>query len=301
MSDSSSESSSSEYDDSINDNTEKRGSGNDLEKVIKYADGRGKELGEILKEISCEFATTACLKLSEAPKLTIKPPAGSAKSDEDLVPLGTVLVLGPNHAEIAKEIREYRERNPLKLKKNGQPCVRQPNNKPEWAIHRDAALAEQMSRFAPLRGVMPQATFGHGKKTVCDTGVRDALQLPADKFEVAVNLSGNTTSMTLGDALADSGVLDEVQKYLGIDSERFDLVAEQYSLNMYGKGGHFKKHKDTPRGSDMVGTLLVQLPGAYYEGGALEISAGELVEKGGLGRVQNCSRILQLPLHVEQF
>eukprot|EP00116_Pleurobrachia_bachei_P004435 sb/3464697/ len=112
-------------------------------------------------------------------------------------------------------------------------------------------------------------------QTKCDTGVRDALQLPADKFEVMVNLSENGTPMTLGDALADSGVLTKVQQNLEIDSERFDLVAEQYSLNMYGKGGHFKKHKDTPRGSDMIGTLLVQLPGAYYEGGALKITAGD--------------------------
>eukprot|EP00116_Pleurobrachia_bachei_P004055 sb/3464317/ len=115
----------------------------------------------------------------------------------------------------------------------------------------------------------------HLFQTKCDTGVRDALQLPADKFEVMVNLSENEASLSLGDALATSGVLGDVQKNLGIDSERFDLVAEQYSLNMYGKGGHFKKHKDTPRGSDMVGTLLVQLPGAYYEGGALEISVGD--------------------------
>eukprot|EP00116_Pleurobrachia_bachei_P014138 sb/3474400/ len=133
MSDSSSDSSSSDYDDSMNDNAEKRGSGNELEKVIKYAEGRGKELGEILNEISCEFATTAVLKLSEAPKLTIKPPADSAKSDEEIVPLGTTLVLAPN----------------IEMQK---------------PVHREVALAEQLDRFAPLRELMPQATFGHGKK-----------------------------------------------------------------------------------------------------------------------------------------
>ena len=55
--------------------------------------------------------------------------------------------------------------------------------------------------------------------------MRDALQLPADKFEVMVDLSENGTPMTLGTALATSGVLEEVQENLGIDSERFDLVA----------------------------------------------------------------------------
>jgi L-cysteine desulfidase len=29
-----------------------------------------------------------------------------------------------------------------------------------------------------------------------------------------------------------------------------DVVAEQYSLNVYRTGGMFKKHKDTPRGDD---------------------------------------------------
>eukprot|EP00116_Pleurobrachia_bachei_P003313 sb/3463575/ len=227
--------------------------------IIKYAERRGKELEKILSELSCEFATSAWLKLSDAPKLTIKAPAGSTKSDD--VSLGTTLVLAPNDGDIAIEIQKQ-EYNPT------------PYDREDWEIHRDAALAEQMGRFAPLRGVMPQATFGHGRQTMCDTGVRDALQLPADKFEVMVKLSENGESLTLEDALADSGVLTKVQKNLGIDAERFDLVAEQYSLNMYGKGGHFKKHKDTPRGSDMIGTLLVQLPGAYYEGGALEIFAG---------------------------
>ena len=36
-------------------------------------------------------------------------------------------------------------------------------------------------------------------------------------------------------------------------------TAELYNLNVYGRGGHFVPHKDTPRGSDMLGTLVACL------------------------------------------
>ena len=37
-----------------------------------------------------------------------------------------------------------------------------------------------------------------------------------------------------------------------------DIVAERYSLNVYRKHGHFRKHKDTPRGADMLDTLVIR-------------------------------------------
>ncbi len=46
------------------------------------------------------------------------------------------------------------------------------------------------------------------------------------------------------------------------------LRAELYALNLYLYGGHFTRHKDTPRGSDMVGSLVVEL-GPPYKGGEL--------------------------------
>ena len=50
-----------------------------------------------------------------------------------------------------------------------------------------------------------------------------------------------------------------------------DVVAEQYSLNLYKTGGMFKKHKDTPRGEDMLGTLVICLP-TLFEGGSMKVS-----------------------------
>ena len=44
------------------------------------------------------------------------------------------------------------------------------------------------------------------------------------------------------------------------------LTAELYNLNVYGRGGHFVPHKDTRRGSDMLGTLVVCLPAQFSNG-----------------------------------
>jgi hypothetical protein len=43
-------------------------------------------------------------------------------------------------------------------------------------------------------------------------------------------------------------------------------TAELYTLNVYATGGHFVPHKDTPRGSDMLGTLVVCLPAQFSNG-----------------------------------
>jgi hypothetical protein len=44
------------------------------------------------------------------------------------------------------------------------------------------------------------------------------------------------------------------------------LTAELYNLNVYATGGHFVPHKDTPRGSDMLGTLVVCMPSQFSNG-----------------------------------
>ena len=71
-------------------------------------------------------------------------------------------------------------------------------------------------------------------------------------------------------------ILQQIQTGLQIQTP---LTAELYALNVCQKGGHFVKHKDTPRGPDMVGTLVVNLPGCYYEGGGMEFSAENTLEK----------------------
>jgi hypothetical protein len=67
-------------------------------------------------------------------------------------------------------------------------------------------------------------------------------------------------------------VLERVREKL-CPNDPSPLVAELYNLNVYGPGGHFAPHKDTPRGDDMLGTLVVCLPWPFY-GGRLVVSHG---------------------------
>ena len=63
----------------------------------------------------------------------------------------------------------------------------------------------------------------------------DFTELDATKFAL------NIPQETIQNILANLKVKLDLQT---------DVVAEQYSLNLYRTGGMFKKHKDTPRGDD---------------------------------------------------
>ena len=125
-----------------------------------YAVERSKELASILEGVGCEFAITASLKLAEAPRINFK---------EGL----STVVLAPDNDIIKQKIKEAKKE--VEEKKKSAEVEENSwsyddydsdfeENKPDWEFHREAALAEQEGRFAPLRDVMPQATFGHGKK-----------------------------------------------------------------------------------------------------------------------------------------
>jgi hypothetical protein len=106
--------------------------------------------------------------------------------------------------------------------------------------------------LAPLLARAKDAVFGHAGKTVKDAKVRKGKQLKAD------------FTITGFDPKA-SGVLEQVSRVLCDGAE---VRAELYDVNVYERGGHFAKHRDTPRGPDMLGTLVVCLPSSF-SGGAL--------------------------------
>ena len=100
------------------------------------------------------------------------------------------------------------------------------------------------------------ASFGVGEKEVTDLSYRNALKLEPEKI---------VTSFQLCDTL----VLNEVQRLL-VPQVRDLVRAQLYKLNVYGPGGHFKAHVDTPRGQEMFGSLVVCLP-SRFTGGALSV------------------------------
>lgn len=106
-----------------------------------------------------------------------------------------------------------------------------------------------------LRAWCAPASFGEGTETRTDVRVRDGRQLYARDGALAVE--------GFDDALRE--VLSQVRASL-CPHEAAPPIAELHSLNVYGRGGHFVAHKDTPREPSVFGTLVVCLPLAFSGG-----------------------------------
>ena len=77
-------------------------------------------------------------------------------------------------------------------------------------------------------------------------------------------------------------ILAEIQRKL-VPHDPNPISAELYAVNVYSQGGHFAPHKDTPRGDDMFGTLVVCLP-SQFSSGKLVVSHRGIVQKFDWGR-----------------
>lgn len=126
---------------------------------------------------------------------------------------------------------------------------------------------EQKNALKPLLEHCKPAPFGHGKKTRYDRNVRDALQLNAERGGFSIE----------GFEPESAGILKKIQREL-VPHDPNPISAELYSVNVYTDGGHFAPHKDTPRGNDMFGTLVVCLP-SQFRSGKLVLSHRGVVQK----------------------
>ena len=110
---------------------------------------------------------------------------------------------------------------------------------------------EQAATFAPLLSAAADSPFGHGGETVVDPKVRIAKHLAAE-------------ALTGLEELVPQSILDRVAAELVPDAGSVRCVL--HKANFYGVGGHFAKHRDTPRSESQFGSLVVSLP-SVYEGG----------------------------------
>ncbi|TMW59192.1 hypothetical protein Poli38472_007337 [Pythium oligandrum] len=111
-----------------------------------------------------------------------------------------------------------------------------------------------------LLSVCHPETHGHGNKTVLDASYRLTSTLDASEFTLSFDMS-------------ELSILPTIQQFLtpqGEFSEKVGVRASLYKLNVYGPGGFFKSHVDTPRGGDTFGTLVVCLP-CEFTGGVLTV------------------------------
>ncbi|EJD46053.1 hypothetical protein AURDEDRAFT_103079, partial [Auricularia subglabra TFB-10046 SS5] len=120
-------------------------------------------------------------------------------------------------------------------------------------LSKDSASTAELDKLAAL---CQPATFGMNQEDVLDESYRKAGKL--DNKDFAINID-----------LARSGLLQAVHDALfSWEASPRNIQAELYKLNVYGPGSFFKAHKDTPRGEDMFGSLVLNFP-VKHEGGAL--------------------------------
>jgi hypothetical protein len=136
-----------------------------------------------------------------------------------------------------------------------------------FEVTRAKSEFEQKNELKQLLEHCKPAPFGDGKKTRYDRNVRDALQLKAERGEFSIE----------GFEPASAGILKKIRREL-VPHDPNPISAELYTVNVYTDGGHFAPHKDTPRGNDMFGTLVVCLP-SQFRGGKLVLSHRGVVQK----------------------
>ncbi|KIK57157.1 hypothetical protein GYMLUDRAFT_229413 [Collybiopsis luxurians FD-317 M1] len=117
--------------------------------------------------------------------------------------------------------------------------------------------------LASLISVCEAAPFGRGTETVLDESYRKALKLDLSQFATPFDLAGTS-------------ILHQIQQDLvDIDTSlRRRIRAEPYKLNIYDQGSFFKPHKDTPRGSNMFGSLVIVFP-TPHKGGDLLLTEND--------------------------
>ncbi|KAJ6536882.1 hypothetical protein B0H19DRAFT_962516 [Mycena capillaripes] len=107
-----------------------------------------------------------------------------------------------------------------------------------------------------LEAACEKATFGVDQADVLDETYRKAGKMDLNKFASRLDV-------------VSSGLLDAISPDMlvgqSVDSVKV-LRAELYKLNVYGPGSFFKAHRDTPRGENMIGSLVVVFPTAHTGG-----------------------------------
>jgi hypothetical protein len=129
--------------------------------------------------------------------------------------------------------------------------------------------AEPLGRDAldVLLDVAQPAPFGRRGEAVLDPEYRNALRLLPGTF-------------WLGGALPTQEMMKDISSLMAPDGTR--IYAQLDKLNIYGPGGMFKRHVDTPLDSSHFGSLVVALP-CMFEGGELVIRNGKATASLPLG------------------
>ncbi|KAJ7446577.1 hypothetical protein FB451DRAFT_1055059, partial [Mycena latifolia] len=119
------------------------------------------------------------------------------------------------------------------------------------------------AQLGELAAACEPAPFGVNQENVLDESYRKAGKMDLTKFSARLDVVTSGLLNAIGPDILDGQ---------NATSEKV-LRAEMYKLNVYGPGSFFKAHKDTPRGEDMIGSLVIVFPTAH-KGGELTLSHG---------------------------
>ncbi|KAI9372812.1 hypothetical protein BJX61DRAFT_533642 [Aspergillus egyptiacus] len=115
-----------------------------------------------------------------------------------------------------------------------------------------------------------EASFGRGSQDVIDLQYRKAGKLNADQFATSFHPADFGILENIGQVLLPS-ISNEVDNQLQFRK----VKAELYKMNVYsGPSGIFRKHVDTPRAENQIGSLVVCLP-SKFTGGSLIVEHHE--------------------------
>ncbi|KAL5366645.1 hypothetical protein BJX96DRAFT_161263 [Aspergillus floccosus] len=113
------------------------------------------------------------------------------------------------------------------------------------------------------------ASFGKGQEDIVDPEYRKAGKLDPSQFDTSFHPADYRIIRNIERILLPS---IKSQKKSTLDFR--EIRAELYKLNIYsGPSGLFRKHVDTPRARDQIGSLVVCLPSAF-QGGDLVVRHG---------------------------
>lgn len=120
--------------------------------------------------------------------------------------------------------------------------------------------AEQLCRIAR------PARYGQGEQTLLDRRVRDTWEVPRSRVKIDRRRWNRTLVPVLEALRADLGLPDGSS-----------LKADLHSMLVYAPGQFFARHQDSEKADDMVGTLVVTLPGSFTGGALVVEHQGEKV------------------------
>ena len=142
---------------------------------------------------------------------------------------------------------------------DGSATVVYSNNSGQWNTVTFPSNGE--SHLDGLIEACSVASFGMNGETITDKTYRDALKLEPDRFFTDFSVS-------------NTSILFEIKKLV----PQMDNIRTQLNkLNIYGTGGHFRSHIDTPKSKEMFGSLVVCLPYQFTGGSLVTCHRGDKV------------------------